>query len=89
MRVIRVVAALASVSLLAIGCGGGGAGSTTQNTTTGGSSVKGVTISGNVLLKDGVQWTPKGLQLNAFVASPTVAGLGFICRHTRASRWLS
>lgn len=73
MSVNRAVPALASVVLLAIGCGGGGASSTTQNTTTGGGSVKGVTISGNVLLKDGVQWTPKGLQLNAFVAVPTVA----------------
>ena len=31
-----------------------------------------ITISGNALLKGGAQWTPKGLQLNAFVASPAV-----------------
>jgi endoglucanase len=73
MSLIRGIAALASMALLAVGCGGGSASSTTQTTTTGGGSVKGVTISGNVLMKDGVQWTPKALQLNAFVASPSVA----------------
>jgi len=46
----------------------------TGTTTTGSGGGTGkVTISGNELLKDGVQWTPKGLQLNAFVASPAVA----------------
>ena len=75
MRVIRVVSALASVILVAVGCGGGGAVSTTQtaSTTTGSGANGKVTISGNVLLKDGVQWIPKGLQLNAFVAAPSVA----------------
>ena len=33
---------------------------------------KGVSISGNQLLNNGVQWTPKSLQLSAFVASPAV-----------------
>ena len=81
MRVIRVVTALASVALFAIGCSGGSGATvtTTQGTNTGSSSTVScsgsgrVTISGNVLEKNCAPWMPKGLQLNAFVASPAVA----------------
>ncbi|HWG16490.1 MAG TPA: cellulase family glycosylhydrolase [Acidobacteriaceae bacterium] len=77
MSVIRVVPALACAVVLAVGCGGGSTGLTTQTTTTstGGSSggTGKITISSNVLMKDGVPWTPRALQLNAFVASPAAA----------------
>jgi hypothetical protein len=69
----RALAALGCAVLLAAGCSSGTSTTTTQTgTTSSGSGTGKITISGNLLLKDGVQWTPKGLQLNAFVASPAV-----------------
>ena len=63
---------MAFVVLLASGCGSGTMSTTTQTVTSPATGPGKVTISGNLLLKGGVQWTPKGLQLNAFVASPVV-----------------
>ena len=63
---------MAFVVLLASGCGSGTTSTTTQTVTSPATGPGKVTISGNLLLKGGVQWTPKGLQLNAFVASPVV-----------------
>jgi len=62
------------VLLLAIGCSSGTTSTTTQTIviTPPATGPGKITISGNALLKGGAQWTPKGLQLNAFVASPAV-----------------
>jgi len=70
----RCLAGVTSLLLLTVGCGSGTTNTpaTTTTTTSPQGSTKGITISGSLLLKDGVQWTPKGLQLNAFVASPAV-----------------
>lgn len=81
MRMIRVLPALASMVLIMTACSGGSGtvGSGTQNTNTGStatascSGVGRVTISGSELEKNCAQWIPKGLQLNAFVAAPSVA----------------
>ncbi len=71
MSMKRGLSSITSLALLAIGCAGGTTNTATR-TSSGGGTGK-ATISGNVLLKDGVEWTPRALQLSAFVAAPSVA----------------
>jgi endoglucanase len=70
MRMGRYAVGVFSLLLLAGGCGGTSTSSTTTTSTP--PATSGISISGNLLFKNGVQWTPKGLQLSAFVASPAV-----------------
>ena len=76
MGVRRHLAGMAPLVLLTMGCGSATTNTSTTTTqsapVTLGTGTGKVTISGNLLLKDGAQWTPKALQLNAFVASPAV-----------------
>jgi endoglucanase len=44
-----------------------------------------ITISGTRLMKDGAAWTPKALQLNAFVAAPSVAAGVFLAAYQHYS----
>jgi endoglucanase len=73
MRLGWCLVGVLSLVALADGCGGG---ANTQVSAPPAAVVKGASISGNQLLNNGVRWTPKSLQLNAFVASPAVATTG-------------
>jgi endoglucanase len=72
-RVVPGWVALCLAGAWTCGCGGGGTQTAATTSTTSTSGAGNVTISGTRLLRDGVAWTPKALQLNAFVAAPSVA----------------
>jgi len=71
MRINWCLAVVASQMLLVAGCGTmtSTAPSTTVQPLTGAGLV---TISGTKLLRDGMAWVPRAVQLNAFVAAPSV-----------------
>jgi endoglucanase len=69
------------VLVMACGCAGNNSQGTVGTTSTPVQTPSGsgsVTISGTHLLRDGVAWTPKALQLSAFVAAPSVANGVFL-----------
>ena len=71
MRAALIGCAALAASYVLAGCGVSGTTTSTVVTTT--SSTPGaVSVSANMLMKSGAVWVPKALQLNAFVASPTV-----------------
>ena len=75
-RVFPGWVAICVAGLWMCGCGGSGSqtvATTTTTTTTTPPGTGNVTISGTRLMRDGAAWTPKALQLNAFVAAPSVA----------------